>query len=154
MDDDEAVRRALGRLLRAWACEPLLASAESCLAAALDPPPACLVLDVSLPGRSGFDLQEQLEGTGAAPPTIMMIGARDAHLRERAERQGCRAFFWKSVDSPGAPYRDCGDRGRRRAARVGGAQNAAACLPPPPSRADSTAEGPSAHACGVTVRRA
>ena len=97
VEDDDPLRKALGRLLKAGGFEPaLFPSAEAFLEASLTP--LCLVLDVSLPGMSGLALQERLGAAGNAPPIIMITALHDAGIRERAEQNGCAGFFLKPVD--------------------------------------------------------
>ena len=97
VEDDAAARKALGRLIQAGGFEPaLFESAEAYIEA--DPAPACLVVDVRLPGMSGIELQQQLRDRGKMPPIIVTTANHEASLRERAERNGCAGFFWKPVD--------------------------------------------------------
>jgi FixJ family two-component response regulator len=101
IDDDESLRRALGRLLRAAGFDPLgYASAEEFLD---DPAKAradCLVLDVHLGGMSGFDLERQLVAGGAAPPIVFLTAYEDPKTSEQARKTGCIALLYKPV--PGA----------------------------------------------------
>jgi len=58
IDDDPAIRDALGSLIRSVGFQPqLLASVGEFLKSGRPPGPSCLVLDVRLPGLSGFDLR-------------------------------------------------------------------------------------------------
>lgn len=78
VDDDPSVCEALSSLLRAvgWQVRTFATAA-----AFLDfgPPdlPACIVLDVRLPGASGLGVQRQLAGRGDAPPIIFMSSYGD-----------------------------------------------------------------------------
>jgi FixJ family two-component response regulator len=97
VEDDAPSRIALGRLLRAAGFEPaLFESAEAYIDAA--PMPTCIVVDVQLPGLSGIELQQRLRAAGPAPPIIVTTSRRDEVTRERAQQNGCAAFFWKPVD--------------------------------------------------------
>jgi FixJ family two-component response regulator len=97
VEDDPPSRTALGRLLRAAGCEPVLfESAEAYIDAA--PTPACVVVDVQLPGMSGVELQQWLRAEGSAPPIIVTTSRRDDVIRERAQQHGCAGFFWKPID--------------------------------------------------------
>ena len=97
VEDDDPLRKALGRLLKAGGFEPaLFQSAEAYLEAS--PTPLCIVVDVSLPGLSGLELQERLCAAGNAPPIIMITALHDAGIRKRAEQNGCARFFLKPVD--------------------------------------------------------
>jgi FixJ family two-component response regulator len=97
VEDDASARKALGRLLMAGGFEPaLFESAEAYIDAS--PSPACLVIDVRLPGMSGIELQQQLRDRGTMPPIIVTTASHETSIRECAERNGCAGFFWKPVD--------------------------------------------------------
>lgn len=97
VEDDAALRKALGRLLKAGGFEPaLFESAKAYLNAT--PAPLCIVLDVRLPGISGLELQERLCAAGTATPIIIITADHDPAVRERAQRNGCVEFFLKPVD--------------------------------------------------------
>ena len=97
VEDDPPSRTALGRLLWAAGFEPVLfESAEAYIDAA--PTATCIVVDVQLPGMSGIELQQRLRAAGPAPPIIVMTSKREDVIRERAQQNGCAAFFWKPVD--------------------------------------------------------
>jgi FixJ family two-component response regulator len=98
IEDDEASRSALGRLLWAGGYEPVLFdSAETFMASLRDRAWLCLIVDVHLPGMSGLDLQGQLIGEGAHVPVVITTGDRADAVRERAQHAGCAAFLWKPV---------------------------------------------------------
>lgn len=98
VDDDDSVRRALGRLLRAAGFQASsYSSAEQFLADAPRVRTDCLVLDIHLGGMSGLDLQRQLVAANASPPVIFITAAEDSETPERARRAGCVAFFQKPV---------------------------------------------------------
>ena len=97
VEDDDALRKALGRLLLAAGFDPaLFSSAEAYIEAR--PTPVCVVVDVTLRGMSGLELQERLRRLGTAPAIIMLTGGDDAGIRERAEQNGCAGFFQKPLD--------------------------------------------------------
>jgi len=97
VEDDPPSRIALGRLLRAAGFEPaLFESAEAYIEAA--PTPTCIVVDVQLPGLSGIELQQRLRAAGAAPPVIVTTSRREDVIRDRAQENGCAAFFRKPID--------------------------------------------------------
>ena len=97
VEDDAPSRTALGRLLWAAGFEPILfESAEAYVEASAAP--ACLIVDVQLPGMSGIELQQRLCAAGPAPPIIMTTSRHDTRIQERAQQNGCAAFFWKPVD--------------------------------------------------------
>jgi len=59
---------------------------------------ACLVLDIRMPGLTGFDVQEKLASMGIRIPVITVSAFDDAETRERARKLGAVAFFRKPVD--------------------------------------------------------
>ena len=99
VEDDVPSREALGRLLRAQGFEPaLFEPAEAYLTVSPSLRPACIIVDVGLPGLSGLDLQRQLTAAGT-PPIIVTTGTCETTIREQAEQNGCAGFFWKPFDS-------------------------------------------------------
>ncbi len=100
IDDDESVRRALQRLLRSAGLDVMVfPSAEEFLQSEnLDEEGACIILDIRMPGLTGFDLQENLTSRGIRIPVISVSAFDDAATRERARKLGATAFFRKPVD--------------------------------------------------------
>jgi FixJ family two-component response regulator len=99
VDDEAAVRRALGRLLRAEGFQvAVLASAEEFLAADASASPACVVLDMALPGSSGLEVQRALLDRGSALPIIFLTGRADVPMCARAMKLGASDFLTKPVD--------------------------------------------------------
>lgn len=99
VEDDPALRSALGRLLRSEGFEPaLFDSAEAYISAPPTPAPLCIILDVQLPGISGLQLQQRLREAGDALPIIMTTGAGGGGIRDRAEQHGCVGFFSKPFE--------------------------------------------------------
>jgi RNA polymerase sigma factor (sigma-70 family) len=99
VDDDGAVRRSLERLIRSVGLEvETFASAQDFLRR--DPPggPACLVLDVRMPGLSGLDLQKELATAGLGVPIIFMTGHGTVPMSVRAMKAGAVDFLEKPVD--------------------------------------------------------
>jgi FixJ family two-component response regulator len=82
VEDDEAMRRAIGRVLES---EGLVAeafpSAEAFLASGAEARGTCLVLDVALPGMSGIDLYRHLRSVGNTIPTIFITAHDEIRLR-------------------------------------------------------------------------
>ena len=78
VDDDQSVRRGLGRLFKSagYAAETY-ASAEDYLAREIFEGPICLVLDVRMPGLNGLGLQETLEKRGACEQTLCKHSCRE-----------------------------------------------------------------------------
>jgi FixJ family two-component response regulator len=100
IDDDESVRRALQRLLRSAGLDvKAFSSAEEFLQSGnLGEQRACIILDIRMPGMTGFDLQEKLVSKGIRIPVITVSAFDDAATRERARKLGATAFFRKPVD--------------------------------------------------------
>ncbi len=99
IDDDDSVRRALQRLLRSAGLEvKAFSSAEAFLQSGNFDVGACLVLDIRMPGLTGFDVQEKLASMGIRIPVITVSAFDDAESRERARKLGATAFFRKPVD--------------------------------------------------------
>ena len=99
VDDDESVRRALQRLLRSAGFEvKAFSSAEAFLQSENLDVRECIVLDIRMPGLTGFDVQEKLASKGIRIPVITVSAFDDAETRERARKLGAVAFFRKPVD--------------------------------------------------------
>jgi FixJ family two-component response regulator len=97
IDDDASVRRATGRLLETAGCDVVLCeSASEFLALPAIRRPTCLVLDISMPGVTGFDLQETLEAMGRCLPIVFVTGIADETVAARAHAVGAE-FFLKPV---------------------------------------------------------
>jgi FixJ family two-component response regulator len=100
VDDDPTLRESVGRLLRSLGLEAqLFASIADFLNS--DPPvgPACLVLDVRLPGQSGLDLQRELTAANRELPIIFITGHGDIPMTVQAMKGGAIEFLTK-------PFRD------------------------------------------------
>jgi FixJ family two-component response regulator len=96
VDDDASVCAALSSLLRAvgWRVQTF-ATAAAFLEFRRPDLPACLVLDVRLPGPSGLDLQRELAGRRDAPPIIFMSSHGDIPMTVRAMKAGAVEFLPK-----------------------------------------------------------
>jgi two-component system KDP operon response regulator KdpE len=79
VDDDAQIRRALSSILRTrgYAVE-LAVSAEDSLGKAIDHPPDLVILDLSLPDRSGIDVCRELRSWLTAPILILSVLSGDA----------------------------------------------------------------------------
>ena len=100
VDDDPSVRRALTRLIRSAGYDVhALNSAQEFLEwwRATDEGPACLVLDVSMPGMSGMDLQHELQAADAWLPIIFITGHGDIPMGVKAMKDGAVDFLTKPV---------------------------------------------------------
>jgi FixJ family two-component response regulator len=99
VDDDPSVRTSTERLVRSAGFKvKTFGSAAEFLESPPPEGPACLVLDVRMPGQSGLDLQRQLSGSGEQIPIIFMTGHGDIPMSVRAMKAGAVEFLTK-------PYR-------------------------------------------------
>ena len=99
IDDDESMRRSLATLLRSVGLDArVYSSPQEFMRAARPDAPACLVLDVRLPGQSGLAFQEQLAKEGIALPIIFITGHGDVPMTARAMKAGAVEFLTKPFD--------------------------------------------------------
>lgn len=88
VDDDHRVREALSRLISSVGLEvATFGSAAEFMQSEKPDAPACLVLDLQLPGTSGLELQRDL-AAGDAPPIISITGHGDIPSTVRAMKAG------------------------------------------------------------------
>jgi len=100
IDDDTAIREALQSLLRSVGLRvATFASAREFLTSQRPDAPACLVLDVRLPGLSGLDLQRELAAVEIDLPIIFITGHGDIPMTVQAMKAGAVEFLTK-------PFRD------------------------------------------------
>jgi FixJ family two-component response regulator len=96
VDDDASVRNSLKRLLRSIGLDVrTYASAQEFLHSERPDAPACLVLDVRLPGLSGLDLQQELAAARVDLPIIFVTGHGDIPMSVRAMKAGAVEFLTK-----------------------------------------------------------
>jgi RNA polymerase sigma factor (sigma-70 family) len=99
VDDDASVRRALARLIATTGLQvETFPSAKAFLAHPVPGGPACLVLDVRLPGESGLDLQATLREAQRRLPIIFLTGHATVPASVRAMKDGALDFLQKPVD--------------------------------------------------------
>jgi FixJ family two-component response regulator len=99
VDDDDAMRVALVRLLRAKGYEVrAYASAGDFLVAPPVGSNGCLILDLEMPGPSGLALQEALERYGVTLPIVFLTGHGDVASSVRAMKAGALDFLTKPVE--------------------------------------------------------
>ena len=100
VDDDELVRIALQRLLKASGFEVTsFGSAEDFLKSGQLPEIACLIADIRMPGMSGLDLQAQLNAESRAIPIVFITAHGDEKMRLQAMRAGAVGFLAKPFNS-------------------------------------------------------
>ncbi|MGA7107337.1 MAG: response regulator [Terracidiphilus sp.] len=100
VDPDRAVRESLEQLFQGegWHAETF-ASAEEFLAHPLEAAPGCLIMDVSLPGLSGLELQKRAAAERPHIPTIFLSANDDIPTTVEAMKAGAVEFLTK-------PFRD------------------------------------------------
>jgi FixJ family two-component response regulator len=100
VEDDTSLREALQRLFRTIGMRTMVfGSAGELLQNKVPDVPACLVLDVRLPGPSGLDIQSELAKANIRTPIIFMTGHGDIPMSVRAMKAGAVDFLTK-------PFRD------------------------------------------------
>jgi FixJ family two-component response regulator len=100
VDDDSSVRKALGRLLRSTgyavetfgSSEEFLQNTPDCLG------PACLILDVKMPGLNGLELQNRLQQMEYIMPIVFITGHGDIPMSVKAIKKGAVDFLVKPFD--------------------------------------------------------
>jgi FixJ family two-component response regulator len=96
VEDDPGMSQAIERLLRAGGFTAVtFASAEAALEAGVLTAANCLILDIHLPGMSGFDLYRQLVSSGDELPTIFITAHDEPANRLEAERLGASSYLPK-----------------------------------------------------------
>jgi FixJ family two-component response regulator len=99
VDDDDAVRRALTRLIRSagYCVESFGSAIEFLESRPYSHSCACLVLDVGLPGLSGLELQSEMNAANRPLPIIFITGRGDIAMTVRAMKAGATDFLAKPV---------------------------------------------------------
>ncbi|QET05795.1 response regulator transcription factor [Cupriavidus pauculus] len=100
VDDDAAVREAVSGLFASIGLRVVQhTTAEALLAAPLPEQPSCIVLDISLGGLSGLELQTRLRKDGIHTPIVFLSGVGDVPMTVSAMKAGAINFIAK-------PFRD------------------------------------------------
>ena len=136
VDDDTLVRESIADLLRSLNYQvALYRSAAEFLANTLSEAPACLVVDVRLPGTSGLELQDYLARVNIRLPVILMTGFADIPMSVRGMKAGAIDFLTKPIrdqdliDAVAAAIRSDQDH-RRHMAEIGELQQRYGLLTP------------------------
>ena len=98
IDDNASFRHAIGKLLHA--CNYRVAyykSAGQFLGSTPNDEPACILLDVNMPGLSGPQLQERLAGLGCRLPIIFVTGGGDIPTSVQTIKAGAEDFLTKPI---------------------------------------------------------
>jgi FixJ family two-component response regulator len=98
IDDDRMIREGLQSLIKSVGlCVETFASAQDFLAAKRPDAPACLILDVRMPGLNGLELQRKLSEANVHIPIIFITGHGDIPMSVRAMKEGAQEFLTKPV---------------------------------------------------------
>ena len=101
VDDDDAVRDSLKTLLelQSFTVETFETCQDFLSADVGDA--TCLVLDIHLPGMSGFELMEAMKRVRRELPTILITARCDNGIRDRAKALGAVALLEKPIEFSG-----------------------------------------------------
>jgi FixJ family two-component response regulator len=100
VDDDETMRETLSAVLAPEGCRvTCFAEGYSFLAAARARTPACILLDVNLPDRSGLDMLRELNAPLYPAPILIVSGQRDVPTAVNAIRGGALDFIEKPFEA-------------------------------------------------------
>jgi len=112
LDDEERFRRALARLLKAHGYEVAsFGCGQQLLSEIAVRGFDCVLLDLHMPGTSGFEVLQTLKGMPAAPPVIVITAHDDPECMQRARALNAFDYQTKPVASLvllGAIERACG----------------------------------------------
>lgn len=99
VDDDEAIRRSAGFMLRTAGFKVMTyASGIELLKEARELAPGCILLDVRMPGMDGLQVQETLKQRGVGFPVIVMTGHGDVNVAVQAMKAGAVDFIEKPFE--------------------------------------------------------
>ena len=99
VDDEESVRRALHRLLRSTGMKvDTFATGGEFLQSLADHKPDCVVLDIHMPGVTGFDVLARLANAGPPLPVVIITGHDSTETHDRALAAGAMAYLRKPVN--------------------------------------------------------
>lgn len=124
VDDDESVRESLELMIRGEGWHPELFTSASEFLGSPRPRlsvPSCLVLDVSMPGLSGLELQKRIANDRTDMPIIFMTGYGDIPMTVEAMKAGAIQFLTKPLkdESLLAAIREAIERSRETLRRDG-----------------------------------
>ncbi len=99
IDDDASVRKAFGRLMRSANIRAeIFSSPDEFFRTDRKEGTACILLDISMPGITGFEFMQVMAAEKIDMPVIVVSASDDVRIRERAKELGAVAFFRKPVD--------------------------------------------------------
>jgi two-component system response regulator FixJ len=99
VDDDEAIRRSAGFMLKTSGFHVrAFDSGDALMKAASSLEPGCILLDIRMPGMDGLQVQEALNERGVTLPVIIMTGHGDVTLAVQAMKAGAVDFIEKPFE--------------------------------------------------------
>jgi FixJ family two-component response regulator len=99
VDDEEGIRKALGRLLRAAGMDAHgYANGPEFLSAASERRPDCVVLDLHMPGMSGLQVLRKLKATGQLLSVVVITAHDEPQTREQCLNAGACAYLRKPLE--------------------------------------------------------
>ncbi|HTD85610.1 MAG TPA: response regulator [Candidatus Binatia bacterium] len=99
VEDDASMNLAIKRVLNAAGFDAAsFTSGEELLRTGVMPTAGCLVIDLRLPGRSGFDLVERLAERRSFLPVVFITAHDEPETRQQAEKAGAVAYLAKPFD--------------------------------------------------------
>jgi FixJ family two-component response regulator len=99
IDDDESVRKALKRLLRAANLDAdAFASGREFFDSVASHVPDCVILDLHMPGMNGLDVQGQLARGDLRIPVVVITGHDEPQVRAQCLAAGAAAYLRKPLD--------------------------------------------------------
>jgi FixJ family two-component response regulator len=99
VDDEEAIRKALKRLLRAAGLEAEgYASGKAFLDAAAERLPDCVLLDLHMPSMSGEQVLTTIRKMAGRPPVVIITGHDTPETRDKCLAAGAAAYLRKPLD--------------------------------------------------------
>jgi CheY-like chemotaxis protein len=99
VDDDEGVRRALGRLLRSLGYEAIaFVSGEEFLGSLPGRWPDCALMDLHLPGMNGIEILQSLQKNFRVIPVIVMTGFNEPGTRKKCLAAGAADYLTKPIE--------------------------------------------------------
>lgn len=99
VDDDEAMREVLAARLDSWGYGSMaVSSGTEALEAIRRDPPDMVLVDIVIPGMSGFDLMDQLQQVGSFPPVIAITAHGSIDWAVDAMKKGATDFLTKPLD--------------------------------------------------------
>ena len=99
VDDDEAIRRSAGFMLKTSGFRvQTYESGDHLLKSAASLEPGCILLDIRMPGMDGLEVQQALKEKGVGLPVVIMTGHGDVTLAVQAMKAGAVDFIEKPFE--------------------------------------------------------